>query len=67
MIDWKSKLSSRKFWAFVSVFAIAVLTMFRTDAETSERVSALIVALGDVVAYILTEGKVDAARVSKKE
>ena len=67
MIDWKSKLTSRKFWLSVSVLVTSLLMVFNSDAGTVERVTALIVALGDVAAYIFTEGKVDAARAQKEE
>lgn len=67
MIDWKKKLSSRKFWAAVVGFVTALLVIFGVENPTTEQVAALITAAGIVVAYIFGEGMVDSARVKRKE
>lgn len=64
-IDWKRKLSSRKFWAAVSGVAIAVMMAFGQNAEQQERVSGVIASLGVLAVYILSEGAVDKAAVEK--
>ncbi|NGQ95519.1 hypothetical protein G3578_10175 [Brevibacillus sp. SYP-B805] len=66
MIDWKAKLSSRKLWLALSGFVTSVLVLFGTDADTITKVTAMITALGSVVAYILAEGYVDAERTKNE-
>jgi hypothetical protein len=62
-IDWKQKLSSRKFWALISALIISVLVIFGHNSESAERISGLIMATGSVVAYILAEGSLDEKRI----
>ncbi len=61
-IDWKRKLTSRKFWAAVAGFATALLTLFGISDLTIEKVCAVITAESVLIAYIVGEGRVDAAR-----
>lgn len=61
-INWKQKLSSRKFWAAVVGFVTALLVAFRADNSTIEQVSAVITAGGVLIAYIIGESVVDANR-----
>ena len=61
-INWKQKLSSRKFWAAVAGFVSALLVAFRASESTIAQVSAIITAGGVLVAYILGESMVDANR-----
>lgn len=63
-IDWKSKLTSRKFWAAVIGFITALLVAFGVDDLTIEQVVALITAASTLIAYIIGEGMVDAARLN---
>jgi len=65
-IDWKSKLTSRKFWAAVIGFITALLVAFGVDDLTIEQVVALITAASTLIAYIIGEGMVDAARVGSQ-
>jgi len=58
-INWERKLTSRKFWAAVVGFITAILTAFKIDNLTVEQVTAVISALGVLVAYILGEGLAD--------
>lgn len=62
MIDWKSKLTSRKFWAAIANFVGMLLAAFKVADTTATQVTALIMAGAGVVAYILGEGLIDAAR-----
>jgi len=66
-IDWKSKLTSRKFWAAATGFVTCVLTAFRVDDLTIEQIIAIITAGATLIAYIIGEGMVDAARVKEKD
>lgn len=61
-INWKQKLSSRKFWAAVVGFVTALLVAFRADEGTISQVSAVITAGGVLIAYIIGESVVDANR-----
>lgn len=66
-IDWKSKLSSRKFWCCVVGFVTAVLVACNVDNGTVEQVTAIITSAGVLVAYIVSEAAVDVAREKKNE
>lgn len=60
-IDWKKKLTSRKFWATVCNFVGMLILAFGGNQETAVRVTEIIMAGAGVVAYIIAEGLVDAA------
>ena len=59
----KQKLTSRKLWAAVTTFVTALLVAFGVDELTIEQVVAVIVAASSMIAYIIGEGLVDAARI----
>ena len=65
-INWKQKLTSRKFWAAVTGFVTTLLIIFGVDDLTIEQVIALIAAIASLIAYIIGEGLVDAARIGKE-
>lgn len=60
-IDWKRKLTSRKFWAAIALFVSGCIVAFTGNKETAEVVSGLIMQGAAVVAYIIGEGLADAA------
>ena len=60
-IDWKRKLTSRKFWAAIAEFVTMLIIAFGGKQETAVQVTALIMAGAAVVAYIIGEGLIDAA------
>lgn len=60
-IDWKRKLSSRKLWLAVAGFVSGLLMFFGESEAVATKVSALIMSLGCVVAYIIAEGWIDSA------
>lgn len=60
-IDWKRKLTSRKFWAAIALFVSGCIVAFGGNAEKAEVVSGLIMQGAAVVAYIIGEGLADAA------
>ena len=62
-INWKQKLTSRKFWAALIGFVTALMVAFGVNNLTIEQVVALITAASTLIAYIIGEGMVDAARV----
>lgn len=59
MIDWKRKLTSRKWWIAVAAFVVAAMMLFHVDSGTAEKVGALILLAADVVGYTLAEGLAD--------
>jgi hypothetical protein len=67
MIDWKQKLSSRKFWAAVSNFVSMLVIALGYAENTATQIAALIMAGSGVIAWIVAEGMVDAASVGGKE
>lgn len=61
-INWKQKLSSRKFWMALIGFITALLYGFNVADATVEQVTSIIMAGSTLIAYILAEGFVDANR-----
>ena len=57
--DLLRKLGSRKFWACVSAVIIALVAFFNAPAETTERIVALVSAVGGLCIYMLSEGMAD--------
>ncbi len=66
-IDWKRKLSSRKFWTAVTGFVVAILFAFNVADVTVEKVTSIISATAILIAYILAEGFVDGKNDNSKE
>ena len=60
MIDWKKKLTSRKFWMAIVGFVTPLLLAFGVAEAEVTQIVAIIMAGADVVAYIIAEGLVDA-------
>lgn len=61
MVDWKKKLTSRKFWLAIVGFVTPLLLAFGVAETSVTQVTAIIMAGADVLAYILAEGFADAA------
>lgn len=66
-IDWARKLTSRKFWAAVVGFTTPLMTILNVSENTAVQVTALIMAGGTLIAYIIGEGMTDAAAVEVQE
>lgn len=66
-VNWKQKLTSRKFWAAVVGFVTPILIVFNVPNLTIEQVSTIIMSGATVIAYIIGEGLVDANRENKGE
>ena len=60
-IDWKRKLTSRKFWAAIAGFVAMLVVAFGGSEDQATQITALIMAGAAVVAYIIGEGLADAA------
>lgn len=63
--NWKQKLTSRKFWAAVITFITSILVAFGVPDLTIEQVIAVVSAGSVMIAYIVGEGLVDAARTKE--
>lgn len=61
-INWKSKLSSRKFWVAVIGLITSIMMVFDAGESDVSKITAAITALGSVVSYILGESIVDASK-----
>lgn len=64
-MDWKRKLTSRKFWSSVVNFVSMLIIAFNGSQELATKITALILAGAGVVAYIIGEGLADAAAVEQ--
>lgn len=60
-IDWKRKLTSRKFWVALAGFIAGLIVAFGGDSEVVETVSGCIMSGASVIAYIIGEGLADGA------
>lgn len=58
-MDWKRKLTSRKFWLAVASFVTMLLIFVKVDNGTAEQVASLIMAGATVIGYIIGEGLAD--------
>jgi uncharacterized membrane protein len=61
-INWKQKLTSRKFWMAVVAFITPLLLGFGVAEDSVTQIVAIVMAGADVLAYIIAEGLVDANR-----
>ena len=65
-MDWKRKLASRKFWACITAVVISLVAFTGANPETTERIVALIGAIGGLSIYMLSEGMADSKPVDVK-
>lgn len=63
-IDWKRKLTSRKFWSAVVGFVTPLLLAFSVPSETATQVTSIIMSSGALIAYIIGEGIADSGNSS---
>ena len=62
-IDWKSKLTSRKFWVAVIGFVVPLLIAFGFTDNQATEVASIVMAGANMIAYIIGEGMVDSSRI----
>ena len=62
-IDWKTKLTSRKFWVAVVGFVVPLLVAFGMSDNQAAEVASIIMAGANMIAYIIGEGLVDSSRI----
>lgn len=58
-IDWKRKLTSRKWWISVAAFVAMMIVALGGEEETAQTVTALIMAGASAIAYTIGEGLAD--------
>ncbi len=61
MIDWKRKLTSRKFWTSVASFVSMMVVYFGAAESEGAKIAALIMAGATVIGYTIGEGLADGA------
>ena len=57
--DLLKKIGSRKFWACISAVIISLVAFTNAGPETTERIVALVSAVGGLCIYMLSEGMAD--------
>jgi Bacteriophage holin. len=62
-INWKRKLTSRKFWTAVASFISMMIVATGGADNTATQVTALIMAGASVIAYTIGEGLTDSANI----
>ena len=58
--NWKTKLTSRKFWIAVIGFITPLLIAFGVSENTATQIAAIIISGASCIAYIFGEGLIDA-------
>lgn len=66
-INWKRKLTSRKFWVSLAGFIAGLIVIFGGSQEDADKISGSILSGAAVVGYIVGEGLTDAAAVDKDD
>jgi len=66
-INWKAKLSSRKFWALIVGFITPLFLAFGLSQNIVNQVAAIIMSGGAIVAYMFAESNVDKNRQQEIE
>ena len=66
-IDWKRKLTSRKFWAAVVGFVTPIMLAFGVSEAVATQIVSIITSGGVLIAYIIGEGLTDAANATTKD
>ena len=63
-IDWKRKLTSRKFWLALASFISMLIIALGGEQETATQVASLVMAGATVIAYVIGEGLADAGHAN---
>ena len=67
MINWKEKLSSRKFWACMGTEIGAIITGIAAAESLAARITCAVIGFGSMVAYIISETTIDKARIENQQ
>ena len=66
-IDWKRKLTSRKFWLSIASFVSMLMVAFGQSESTATQVTSLIMAGATVIGYVIGEGLADSVNQKSEE
>lgn len=66
-INWKRKLTSRKFWLSVAAFVSLLIIACGKDKTVAEQVSAIIMAGATVIGYVIGEGLTDSTNIQEED
>lgn len=66
-IDWKRKLTSRKFWVAVAGLVTSTLLIFGVAESEAAQIAGIIMQVATILGYILGEGLTDAANTAQIE
>lgn len=70
-IDWKKKLTSRKFWMAIAGVVCGAVTLVigfaNGEASLTQTITGCILAGASIVAYIIGEGLTDVAAINKEK
>ena len=66
-IDWRRKLTSRKWWMSVAGMITGIIVIISGDKNIANTVSGAVMTAAAVVAYTLAEGFTDAANAVIEE
>lgn len=61
-INWKQKLSSRKFWSLCIALIVSILTAVGASPGTTEYIVGIITAVSSCAIYMLAESLADSGR-----
>ena len=65
-INWKQKLSSRKFWAGVAGWVTSLFTAFNVAENHIAQVGLIVAGIGSLAVYMLAESLTDKARAEQQ-
>ena len=65
-IDWKRKLTSRKFWLSIASFVSMLMVALGQAESTATQVTSLIMAGATVIGYVIGEGLADYANAENE-
>ena len=58
-INWKRKLTSRKFWISIASFVSMLIIAFGCSEQVGAQITSLIMAGASVIGYVIGEGLAD--------
>ena len=66
-LDWKRKLTSRKFWLSIASFVSMLMVAFGQSESTATQVTSLIMAGATVIGYVIGEGLADSGNAANEK
>lgn len=66
-IDWKRKLTSRKFWISIAGFVAGMIVIFGGSQEVADKISGSIMSGAAVIGYVVGEGLADGANTGNNK